>query len=130
MKNRGFTLVELLSVMTILGILALIIIPAVTSTLNKSREDAYQKQIHILETASEQWGLENLNILPEGNELLTIDFGILYKSGKIADDVVINPKTKKELTGCILISYSEQYKQYTYQYIDNDSICTENKFIQ
>lgn len=59
MERKGFTLVELLAVLVILSILALIIIPSVSGTIKQSRESAYEKQIHTLETAAKKWGLEN-----------------------------------------------------------------------
>ena len=61
MKNKGFTLVELLAVLVILGMISLIIIPSVSGTLNASRKNSYQKQIKVLETAAEKWGVENIN---------------------------------------------------------------------
>ena len=74
MKKQGFTLVELLAVLTIVGLLALIIMPSVTKTLNNSREDAYKKQIHVLETAAESWSIDNINSLPaiDSSESLVI----------------------------------------------------------
>ena len=46
MKKKGFTLAELLGVMVILGIIALIITPVITDTVNQSEQKAYEKQIY------------------------------------------------------------------------------------
>ena len=44
MKHKGFTLVEILAVITIIGILALITIPTVDSIIKSSKNDAYEVQ--------------------------------------------------------------------------------------
>lgn len=125
MGKRGFTLVELLAVLVVLSLIALIIIPSVSGTVTKSRESAYEKQIQVVETASEKWGLEHLDKLPDinSNDIVAIDFNTLYTSGQLTDYPVFNPKTQQELEGCILISYSAQYSQYEYKYTSDQSKC-------
>ena len=48
MKNRAFTLIELLAVIIILGILMLIAIPSVTSYINNSRKSTYVTTVNEL----------------------------------------------------------------------------------
>ena len=45
MKSRGFTLAELLGVIAILGVIALITVPAINRSLDSGREDLYKTQI-------------------------------------------------------------------------------------
>ena len=40
-NNRGFTLVELLAVIVIMGILMMVAIPSVTRTIENSRKDTF-----------------------------------------------------------------------------------------
>ena len=40
MKKKGFTIIELLSVIVVLAIIALITIPVVTNVIEKSRKEA------------------------------------------------------------------------------------------
>ena len=42
--KKGFTLVEVLAVITILGVLAVIIVPAVDKGIKSAKDDAYNKQ--------------------------------------------------------------------------------------
>ena len=126
MKNTGFTLVELLAVLMVLGIISLIVIPSVSLTLNASHQKSYEKQIKVLETAAEKWGVENVHLLPsyDSYEILAVDFNTLYTSGQIANYPVINPLTNDVLDGCILITYNGKYQQYEYHYTDDITKCT------
>lgn len=126
MKNKGFTLVELLAVLIVLSLILLIVIPSVSGTLKASRKSSYDKQIKVLETAAEKWGVENINLLPQSNssDSLVLDFNTLYTSGQITKYPIINPITNKELEGCILITYNNQYQQYEYRYTQDINKCT------
>ena len=123
--KRGFTLIELLAVLTVLGIIATIVVPQVADTLNNSRAAAFEKQLHVLTTATEKWGNEHIDELPETGspEIVSVDFNTLYTAGEIASYPVENPKDGVELEGCILISYSSQYNQYEYKYSSDTEYC-------
>jgi len=54
-RRAGFTLIELLIVIVVIAILALIVIPRVTSAVRKSRESTLKENIHILRTAIAQF---------------------------------------------------------------------------
>ena len=110
---------------SVLGIIAVIIIPQVASTLNNSRTVALEKQIHVLQTATEKWGNDHLYELPEidSPEIVSVDFRTLYTDGEITSYPVENPKDGGNLTGCILINYNSQYKQYEYKYSADTYYC-------
>ena len=73
--ERGFTLVELLVVMVILGLLAALVVPAYLGRERKARSQAARTQIELLGTALDTFRLdvgrypnsqEGLNALQEG----------------------------------------------------------------
>jgi len=49
--ERGFTLLEILVVVAILGILAAIVIPSIMGLMNEGREEAMQEEFHSVRTA-------------------------------------------------------------------------------
>ena len=60
MKKEGFTLVELLAVIVIIGIIYLIVFPSVTSFIDKSKEKSYNIQVDLIEKASKK-SLQNVD---------------------------------------------------------------------
>ena len=52
--KKGFTLVELLAVIILLGVIGLIVVPSITKTINNSKEDLYNDQIGKIKLASEK----------------------------------------------------------------------------
>ena len=123
--KRGFTLVELLAVIAVLAIISLIAIPSINTSIKKSREGAYLKQINIIETAAKKWGIENDSLLPEigSDEILTIDLNTLNTLGYLKEKKIIDPRTEEELRGCVKLSYNNSYNQYEYTFIDNLTEC-------
>ena len=59
MKNKGFTLVELLAVIVILAIIMVIAIPSVTNSSGAAKEKTFQTKVITLETAAIMYGQEH-----------------------------------------------------------------------
>lgn len=118
MKQKGFTLVELLGVIIILGIISLIVIPIVSGTVKKQRNKLYNKQVSTIEDAAEGWGAENTDILPslDGSTYVSLDDLVIGGFLKNAD--IKDPRNEEILTGCVKITYDSSYNQYTYKYIN------------
>lgn len=123
--KRGFTLMELLSVIIILSILSLIIFPNVVKIINKSKENLYQSQLRDLEIVTKSFTLENKNMMDK-NYLnnIYVPLSTLKKSKYLEDGTIKNPKNGKEMNGCMKISYNYETNQYNYEYIDSD--CTKD----
>ncbi|MBU6429407.1 MAG: prepilin-type N-terminal cleavage/methylation domain-containing protein, partial [Cyanobacteria bacterium REEB65] len=56
--SQGFTLVELLVVLVVIGILAAIAIPNFSGAQDRARNASVQNNLHILQQAVEQWGAD------------------------------------------------------------------------
>ena len=76
-NNKGFTMVELLAAVTILGILATIAIVSVTNTMEKSHKEYDKKQNKLFTTAAQTYFTDNRSELPK--KLLTTNTVTLQK---------------------------------------------------
>ena len=105
MKNKGFTLVEMLTIMVVLGIIVLITVPNIMGALNVSRDKAYENQIRMIEKAAENWMIDN----PQ-QAVNSVDIETLKSEGYLSNNPQ-NPKTKEPITGCVkVIKESNKYK--------------------
>lgn len=57
-KNRGFSLLELLAVVTILGIIAAVVIPRISVSAGTAKTNANQQNISEINSAVERWYFE------------------------------------------------------------------------
>ena len=119
MKNKGFTLVELLAVIAVLLILITLITPKVINQLNSSEDVTQQEQINTLINIAKIYTNQNTEKLPENNSISVITVQELKESGLINKSQILDPKTKEELTGCILIK--DENNKYNYEY--NEDTC-------
>ena len=120
--KKGFTLVEVLAVIVILGMLIMLIVPNVNSLLKEGESALHQEQIDSVVRATKKYMVENFNSLPEGSDSTAVYVDDLISSGVIDNDKVIDPKTKKELEGCVVVSFNNDFNQYEYNYRENCNV--------
>ena len=101
-KKRGFTLVELLAVVIILGIISIIIYPVLNKILKENRRKAFEASLDSVVRAAELYKTDNNNnidIINYDDEKIDISNLGKWKSGTISDGVDTDGKTKIYLTG-------------------------------
>ena len=113
MNKKGFTLVELLTVIILLSLIALITTPVIIGVLGSSKQNLQTEQYKIIEKAAERWGMENLNKLPNSGSCY-INMGELQSYLSNSENIK-DPKTGKTLDGVVKITKTGN--QYKYEYI-------------
>ncbi len=101
MKNKGFTLIEILGVITLLALLSTIIILSVNKSLKNSKETLSEIQIEEIKSAAAMWRTDNIELIPE-NDYYIVSLQQLKDEGYIKEDI-INPKTDSPFDNNILI---------------------------
>ena len=117
-EKKGFTLVEVLSIIVLLGLVALLAFPSVDRYLKDARQKAYNTQINNIALSAENWGVDNKLLLPKGEgETMEITLGFLIDEGYVDFDIV-NPITKKTLSKELVILIKKTGNIYNYEVLD------------
>lgn len=124
MKKNGFTLVELIAIIIVLGLLAIITVPVVNNTIKNTKYKSYDAQVAMIIEAAKKWGVKNASKLPDGDEMINVKLSELISGGfveNVKSGKLINPIDDTEMAGCVAIKYSSEYNQYEYAYYPNCS---------
>lgn len=114
MKN-GFTLMEMIGVVTVLAVLMMISVVPITKSLKEFNETAYQTEIDNIEQAAKLWGQEHPEELPQGiGETRNIYLSNLQNDGYLENNI-INPKTNKKFDNLTIVVTKESELRYTYE---------------
>lgn len=122
MKNKGFTLLEVLGVIVLLGIVALLVVTLSNRMLNQSKESLYETQKETIVSAAKKWTIANNGVLPMSGaeEAYNLPFNKLAEDGYIDNEELIDPRNNKDICGYIQITYNDSKKQYNYKIIEEE----------
>ena len=126
MKRNGFTLVELISVMVILAVIALITVPALLNVIKDTKQKAYDRNITMIKIAMENWKNKNSNLLPKKGEMIYLTISELKHEGYLEQDVY-NPLTEKPFPNDMLLTIKNDVGGYQYG-VDVNSGTATNKY--
>ena len=129
MKKNGFTLIEVLAVIIILGVIGLIVMPVVTNSLKESKDELLEVQLTNIKEAAKTWSADNVDKLPiVENDSKNITLEKLQTEGYIDEDIK-NPKTDELFNGkavCVNIKFNG--KKYIYNVVQSLENCSDNQF--
>jgi len=119
MRKNGFTLVELLACLVLLGMLMLLVFPTVLNSYNEAKEKAYEAQVAYVESAAKKFVQEHkheISKLATLNTPYTVTIAYLYDRNYL-ELPITNPLTNKNIlaeTSTVVITRTSE-KDFTYQ---------------
>ena len=118
--KRGFTLVEVLSVIIILGVLSVIATFAINKVIKENTQDAYNLQIEYILDGAKLWASKNVFEMPENEgEFVIITLSDLKNNGFVEDEIV-NPITRQQFNNNLQIKITLQNNDYNYQIVEEN----------
>ncbi len=115
--KKGFTLVEMLAVITIIGLLALLTIPAIDSIIRENKETVYELQEKQMIDALKEYAATNALILEDTNTLTLYEL----KTSGLIEKNLRNPKTNECFADNIELKITRKNNTFEYE-IDRDTI--------
>lgn len=121
-KKDGFTLIELLGILVLLAIIGLISFKVIDSSLKKGKNDAYEKQLKMIELSAKNYMSEHSDKLPNVGSKTYVTLGFLKVFG-FSEMKVVNPKNKKCFSNDLTIVVTKPTSNADYVYeIDRNTI--------
>ena len=117
MKKKGFTLVELLGVIVILGIIATITVPLIQRTIVENTEKAYNDQVTSFEKAAKNYVASDVyNMTSCQTRICTVSLKELQEKGYLPSGDIVNPITDKnfDMENVVDITYDGSTFSYNY----------------
>lgn len=117
--KKGFTLVELLAVITVFAILIIIILPRVSKHIDDSKEDLYKTQIDSIERATKDYllsdrGKEERKRAQE--RTIYIELAKLQEYDYLEKEKIKNPLDGEIMNGVIRVTYRNN--NYVFEYLE------------
>lgn len=127
MNRKGFTLIEVVLVIALIGILSLIIIPNIQDTVDNGKIKAYNSLITSVRSAADLFisdnrytdiGIDCSNNREKSTACLPLN--TLIDGGYLSNGKVVNPinSEKIDLGESVAISFNCRTKEYSYVYRD------------
>lgn len=126
MKKNGFTLVELLAVITLVALLTTVIITAVSSSYKNMRKDLNESQVNLIYSATDTYVQRYKNAYPEeeGSEYCIL-LEDLVMEGLLEDNLKDAMENKNiDLSLGIKVTVDSK-KSYHFELDTKESICTK-----
>lgn len=98
--KKGFTLIELICVIVLLGIIAMIAIPTINTAINNSKEKAYNEQIALIEDTAKTYTSKHSLKLPNqtNGSKLCVSVAEMQKDGLLTSEAIQNPNYEEGST--------------------------------
>lgn len=126
MNKKGFTVIELLAVITVLAVLGVIVVPLIGEVISDNKEKLYDTQIDNIKGAVSNYVSSNVfSIDIENGESVGLHLSFLKSQGYI-DSELANPLTGEEFDDNLVIIISNNAGVYSYTVCTDDVQCDTN----
>lgn len=120
--KKGFTLVEMLAVIIIIGVLSLVMIPSIESIIEESEKDTYEAQVEFILSGLKNYVADNIfKFSLEENQSKTITLGELKTSGYVDVDIR-NPETDECFSNNTNLIVTKENNKFKYSIDSIDKI--------
>ena len=123
-NKRGFTLIEVISVLAIMGLLATIIVASYMTLIKSSRKGLNEEQKSRLVEVAKNVSLNNktcLELAKNATDGVKITLDQMKKNGYIANNQLKDLEDDTLLNSCIVITWDEVYNKFDYAYSEECS---------
>lgn len=121
MHKKGFTLVELITVIILMGLTITIVFLNIKNIINSSKNKLYEEQINRIITLSKTWAIENTDKIPSAvNEMYHLNIQTLVKEGYLKSNDIKDTRDNSQIEGCVEIIYND-LNNYDYNYLPKNS---------
>lgn len=125
MNNKGFSLIELLTVISLLGVILTVTLFSVNKSVKESENKISEIQIGKIEEAAEVYYLkEGVNTTDNETEHC-VNLSYLIEYGYLDNSNIIDAYNKKEMNGSVIISFKNG--AYNYKYNENTCAISNNQ---
>ena len=101
--KKGFTLVEVLGVIIVLGVISLMIVPRINNHINNSRLESFYAQVEMYKSNAKTYSIENPNLWPsEDGESFVIRFNTI--KSEFGNSKLISPINGDECDGYFMVT--------------------------
>ena len=114
MNKKGFTLVEVLAVIILLGLVSLIAVPTIRTKIMSSKQKLYDEQINLIEDGLKNWASANIFLLPEENQTIKLSLGQLKQAGYL-EPKITNPTNNQCFSNESILSITKYNNSYIYK---------------
>ncbi len=124
MNNKGFSLIELIVAIGILAVLTLVLVPSISSIMQKNKEDSYLNLIENIKKAASIYVSDNRydsSIIPINCSTSATTFDLtlqtLIESGDLSSPI-IDPRDKTEIstTKVVTVMFDCNTREFSYEY--------------
>ena len=114
LSSKGFTMVELLAAITILGIVSLVAIKGITGLIDRAKNERFIQQEKTLSLAAESYIQANSQLKPKAiGESKLINISDLRKANYLKEDIV-NDKGESCMSNSVVRVYKLSKTEYSY----------------